>query len=107
MGSSLASVSNSSTDIITQTIVAYPIITRIIRIEVVRLYSIRRVIKKIPQQIKKAKAKGDMKRVKKLVKRAKLAARNKKDASLKVQTGRAQKKVLAKARVTAKVGKKI
>merc|ERR1712224_135051 len=105
--SDISKVSGYSTQIISQVMVAYPVIAKIIANETVRLYSIKKLIKSLPKKIKKAKKEGEKKLVKKLVKKAKAAAKNKKDCLRKIRTAIAQKKILLKAKVTAKVSAKI
>merc|ERR1712048_324819 len=94
----ISSVQSYSSIITTKIVTVYPVVRKIIRIETVRLYSIRRIIRRTPKQIKRAKASGNKKLVIKLTKRAKAAARNKKDALTKINTSKAQKKVLAKGK---------
>jgi len=105
--SEITDIESSSTDVYTETMLAFPVISEIIEIETVRMYSIKRCIEKTVKSLAKATAMGNKTLVIKLTRRAKNAARNKKDALLKLGTARAQKKIVAKARITAKIGQKV
>jgi len=69
--SEISDIDSSATDVYTETMLAFPVISEIIEIETVRMYSIRRCIQKTVKSLAKATAMGNRILVIKFTRRAK------------------------------------